>query len=88
MNYEEAKIHKQTLENKNIDDSKMLNEFDKYGKTDLGLTPESVKVMPEFQQAKQEFEKSFNELRNFNSYFTKTFKKEYATDRINKRCHN
>ena len=81
MTYEEAKIHKQTLENKNSHDSDILKKFEQYGKSSMGLTPESVKILPEFQQAKQEFNKSFSELRNFNAYFTKTFKKEYAKER-------
>ena len=81
MTYEEAKIHKQDLQNKNNHDSEILKEFEKYGKPDMGLTPESVRVLPEFQQAKQEFNKSFNELRNFNAWFVKTFKKEYARER-------
>ena len=84
MTYQEAKTYKQILENKNNHDSKILQEFDKYGKSNMGLTPESVKIMPEFQQAKEEFNKSFNDLRNFNTMFIKTFKKENAIERKNK----
>ena len=84
MTYQEAKTYKQILENKNNHDSKILQKFDKYGKSNMGLTPESVKIMPEFKQAKEEFNKSFNDLRNFNAVFIKTFKKECAKDRQNR----
>lgn len=36
------------------------------------------------QQAKKEFDKAFAELRAFNGWYVKTFKKEIAADRKNK----
>lgn len=46
-----------------------------------GLTPDSVKFHPEYKAAKAVYDKSFNDLRNVNAWFTKTFKKEYAAER-------
>jgi hypothetical protein len=84
MNYEEAKIYRDKLEEKNNADSVNLKTFDKFGKTNIGLTPDHVKEMPEWKLAKSTFEKSFAELRNFNGWFVKTFKKEIQADRRKK----
>lgn len=81
MNYEEAKAYKQTLEALNNAASDALKEFDKYGKTEMGMTPDFVKAMPEFKAAKLAFDISFNNLRNFNGKFNKAFKKEIAQER-------
>jgi hypothetical protein len=84
MTYEEAKVIKQQLNEKVDADSATLKEFDKYGLGVMGLTPDHVKEMPEWKLAKQNFEKSFAELRNFNGWFVKQFKKEYAAERKNR----
>lgn len=61
-----------------------LKAFDSYGKSAFGLTPDHVKAMPEWQQAKREFDKAFAELRNFNGWYMKTFKKEIKEEHKNK----
>lgn len=76
MNYLDAKTYKQALYTKNTKASEALKEFDKYGKSSIGMTPDHVKAMPEWQAAKRDFDLSFAELRNFNGWFAKTFKKE------------
>lgn len=81
MNYEQAKAYKLTLEALNNADSDALKEFDNYGKSDMGMTPDFVKAMPEFKAAKLAFDISFNNLRNFNGKFVKAFKKEIAQER-------
>lgn len=81
VNYEEAKLYKKELEEKNDEDSRKLREFDKLGESALGLVPDHVKEMPEWRSAKVEFDKSFAKLREFNGWFVKTFKKEIAADR-------
>lgn len=43
----------------------------------MGLTPDHVTALPEFQQAKGAFDASFRRLRDFNALFLKKFKKEY-----------
>lgn len=82
MNYEEAKLHKQELNEKNILDSANLNAFEK---STMGLTPDHVRESKEWKQAKQDFERSFAELRYFNGQYIKTFKKEIQADRRKKR---
>ncbi|GMX64419.1 hypothetical protein Elgi_36880 [Paenibacillus elgii] len=81
MNYEEAKAYREKLEEKNKDDSNALKEFNKHYKSAMGLTPDHVKALPEWKLAKKVCDASFTELRNFNEWFVKTFKKEYAADR-------
>ena len=82
MTYEEARTHKQELEDKNKFYSDILNSFEKYPN---GLTPNHIRLLQEWKDARKASESSFAELRNFNAWFVKTFKKEYATERQNKR---
>lgn len=42
----------------------------------MGLTPDYVKAMPEFQRLKAAKETAFQDLRYFNAWYTKTFKNE------------
>jgi predicted RNA-binding protein with RPS1 domain len=81
MTYEEAKAYKQQLEEVNKVKSKVLNSFEK---NDMGFSPDHIRALPEYKKAEKEYDKSFSELRNFNSWFTKMFKKEYAADRKNR----
>ena len=78
MNYEEAKLRKQELEEKNNEHSVRLNTFEK---NSLGMTPDHIRELPEYQKAKQDFDRSFAELRNFNGQYVKMFKKEIQADR-------
>ena len=79
-----AKQSKTMLENALDAADKALKLFDKYGKSEMGMTPDLVKAMPEWQQSKKEFDKAFAELRNFNGWYAKTFKKEIAAERKEK----
>ena len=79
-----AKQSKTMLENALDAADKALKAFDKYGKNEMGMTPDFVREMPEWQQAKKEFDKAFAELRNFNGWYVKTFKKEIAAERKEK----
>jgi hypothetical protein len=80
MNYEEAKVYQQQLEDKNKAHSDTLKEFDKY-RNEMGITPDHIRATSEWQKAKRDFDNSFAQLREFNGWFVKTFKKEYAADR-------
>lgn len=82
--FETAKQSKIVLENALDVADKNLKAFDQYGKSAMGLTPDSVKAMPEWQEAKKAFDKAFTELRNYNGWFMKTFKKEIKEERKNK----
>ncbi|MEO2202200.1 hypothetical protein ABGV42_00395 [Paenibacillus pabuli] len=79
--YEEAKAHRQMLEDWNKEQSAKLKEFEQYGLSPIGGIPDHVRAMPEWKEAKRNYDASFRELRNYNSWFVKTYKKEYAADR-------
>lgn len=73
MNLEEANAHKKELEKINRKHSEALQQF----KTNsMGLVPDHIRATPEYQQAKQDFDRSFAELRNFNAWFVKEFRKK------------
>ena len=76
MTYEIAKQSKAALYVKLDAAEKALKAFDSFGKSSMGMTPDHVKAMPEWQAAKREFDRVFAEVRNFNGWFVKTFKKE------------
>jgi hypothetical protein len=76
MNYLDAITYKEALYAKNGKASEELQAFDKLGKSAMGMTPDHVKAMPDYQAAKHEFDVTFAELRAFNGWFVKTFKKE------------
>ena len=78
MNYQDAKVRKQELDEINNEHSDKLNTFEE---NSMGLTPDHIRETPEYQKAKQDFDRSFAELRNFNGWFVKTFKKEIQSDR-------
>jgi hypothetical protein len=82
--FDTAKQSKIVLENALDVADKALKAFDQYGKSAFGMTPDHVKAMPEWQQAKREFDRVFAELRNFNGWYMKTFKKEIKEERKNK----
>ena len=84
MNFQEAKAYKAQLENLLDFADKRLKAFDSYGKSPMGLTPDHVKAMPEWKEAKMAFEIAFQNLRNFNAKYTKAFKKEIQEERKNK----
>lgn len=79
-----AKQAKIALENAVDVASFELKAFDKFGKTEMGLTPDHVKAMPEWKAAKEAFDKAFSELQKFNGWYSKAFKKEIALERKNK----
>ena len=79
-----AKQSKKALEDCLDVADKALKAFDSYGKSEMGMTPDHVKAMPEWQQAKKDFDLAFAQLRNFNGWYVKTFKKEIVQERKEK----
>ncbi|PLS18937.1 hypothetical protein CVD28_00625 [Bacillus sp. M6-12] len=73
MNLEEAKAHKKELDLINQKHSKILQQFETNG---MGLVPDNIRATPEWKKAKQEYDHSFAELRKFNSWFVKEFRKK------------
>ena len=47
----------------------------------MGLTPDHIRVLPEWRAAKVRGDKAFKALQNFNVVYVKTFKKELAAQR-------
>lgn len=78
MTYQEAKeLNKQIEERVSILSAKLNS----YPKGLMGMTREDIRLSSEYQTVKAEYNKAFKELQNFNKWFLKTFKKEYAKER-------
>lgn len=73
MNFEEAKAHKEELDSINRKHSEVLQQFET---NSIGLVPDNIRTTPEWKQAKQDFDHSFSELRKFNTWFVKEFRKK------------
>lgn len=84
MTFEEAKAQQEIIQSKVDECSATLKEFDKFGKGNMGVTPDHIKAMPEWKQAFQNYHAAFNQLRNFNGWYVKTFKKELRAERANR----
>lgn len=79
--FEEAKKVKARLE----ENCKLLGSaFDKYPRGAMGLTPDHIKVTPEYQREKKLYNIAFTQLQNFNKVYVKQFKKEIAKERTNR----
>lgn len=87
MTYQEAKEFKDLLTLKNEEDSKALHKFLELGEDKVlkGLPTKEIRDTKEYKEAVIKFEKSFKQLQEFNKLFLKTFKKEYAKERREKR---
>lgn len=81
MDFLEAKQLKQELEKTNQACSNRLNAFEK---NTIGMTPDHIRQLPEWQQAKRDYNHSFSELKKFNEWYVKTFKKQIQADRRNR----
>lgn len=84
VEFEIAKQSKRALEVALDSACDALKAFDSYGKSEMGMTPDHVKAMPEWKEAKRCFDVAFQSLRNFNGWFNKAFKKEINEERKNK----
>jgi hypothetical protein len=83
MNYQEAKLYRDEMEKRHKIDSDNLKTFDKY-KISMGIVPDHIRETPEYQIVSKAVDKNFAELRNFNKWYVKTFKKEIQADRKNR----
>jgi hypothetical protein len=81
MSFEAAKAKQAELYQITDKASAALNEFAKYGSGPMGLTPDHVKAMPEWIKAKRDFDLAFAQLRAFNGWFNKMYKKEIKAER-------
>lgn len=73
MNFEEAKAYKQELDSINRTHSEILQQFET---NSMGLVPDNIRATPEWKKAKQDYDSSFAELRKFNAWFVKEFRKK------------
>jgi len=76
MSFEEAKAHKQELDTINRKHSEILQQFETNG---MGLVPDNIRATKEWKEAKQDYERSFAELRKFNAWFVKEFRKKKSS---------
>lgn len=65
VEFEIAKQSKKALEVALDSACDALKAFDSYGKTDMGMTPDHVKAMPEWREVKREFDAAFSEPQKF-----------------------
>lgn len=78
MNYSEAKALSAALDIEVTRAGDIINAFPK---GPMGLTPDAVRVTPEWKLAKRNFDTAFAKLRAFNSYYVKTFSIELRRER-------
>lgn len=58
-----------------------LNGGHPIDRSNMGLTPEHIRMNPVYRQAKQRYNTKFQALRNFNSSFVRDFKNELREER-------
>lgn len=87
MTYEQAREIKEQLTIENDRLSKILHDFVALGEDSVlkGLPTKEIRETKEYKDAVKNFEKSFAELRAYNKWFLKNFKKEYLKERDRKR---
>jgi hypothetical protein len=83
MDYAAAKEIQSKLDARVSQASDALNTLPKLGN---GLTPDAVKLSPEYRTAKQDFDAAFSALRAFNAKYTVAFRKELRADRLARRA--
>ena len=81
--FEEAKAQRDKLWAEMEKHSAALKVFPKTGP--MGLISDDVRASPSFKTAKANYDRSCNNLRNFNSTFTKEFKNELEEERHNRK---
>lgn len=87
MTYEQAREIKEQLTIENDRLSKILHDFVALGEDSVlkGLPTKEIRETKEYKDAVKNFDKSFAELKAFNKWFLKNFKKEYLKERDRKR---
>lgn len=81
MTFEKALDLKKEIETRV---NKLDTEIKSFEKNSLGMVKEEIRNSKEYKESKKSFDLSFKELQNFNSWFTKEFKKEIAEQRKNR----
>jgi hypothetical protein len=87
MTFDEARLRADELWEKSSATGKALDDFtSRFEKGPLNLTPDHVKALPEYQKLKAEADVAFAQLRNYNAWYTKKFKKEIYAYRTAQRA--
>jgi len=76
-----AKVVKKQLEQREREAAKKLGAISGIGSGRMGLTPDAVKLSPEYREAKAAWAAAFAALRDFNGTFTKTYANELKAER-------
>lgn len=76
LSFDDARKLRKELENQYAQLSKKLKEFPGYGSGKMGLTPDHVRTLPEYQKLDKELATTFKKIRDINSFITKNYKKE------------
>ncbi|GGB09241.1 hypothetical protein GCM10011491_41500 [Brucella endophytica] len=76
-----AKQKQAILEQEYREAGAALKSFPGSGSGVLGLTPDAVRELPEWQSAKRRHDTAFSSLRDFNAAFVKAFHKELRAER-------
>ena len=87
MTYEKAKETKDFLTKINDEHSQALHKFLELGEDEVlkGLPKKEIRESKEYQECVAKFNSSFKQLKEYNKWFLKNFKKEYLKDRSKKR---
>jgi hypothetical protein len=82
MNFEEAKLQSEKLNSAHHKTATALKEYEK-GLGHIAGNPlsDSIRALPEWQKLRKASDKAFGELRTFNAWYVKEFKKELREDR-------
>lgn len=81
MTFQEAVAKKAEL---NAINDALSNALQGFEKESNGMISQTVRDTPEFIEADTDFKKSFSELRAFNTWYLKAFKKEIQLARKNR----
>lgn len=90
MTYEEAKKTKDFLTKINDEHSKELHKFLELGEDAVlkGLPTKEIRESKEYKECVAKFDNSFKQLKEYNTWFLKKFKKEYLKERSKNRLRN
>jgi hypothetical protein len=86
LTFEQATHMRNIFEAQMKDAAQALKAIEGVGTGWMGLTPDSVKASPKYQEARRRFDWDFDSLRKFNTWYVKTFKRELAQERAAKRA--
>lgn len=93
MDFEQAKKYAQRFDNEHKQATDKLKETGERlarelgieARGSMGLTPDAIKFNPEYQKAWKQERQAFSAMREFNTQYTRVFKRELREERNAKR---